>query len=310
MQIGIVADDQKQRLALRDVVERLGFYTKDILTPEEAMTADDVALLADAWLVDVDDYSLDLESKLSQDGQKLIIGFEPAPHLSHSELYERWQKYTQRKLVKLLEIDLEPKLHLLKDSVPWRYVVFLGASMGGIDAVKAFLDTLSSDLPVAVLLAQHYDELMLESVPKIITRQNNWRCRIVRASQSLQSGVCLIVPIGKKLICDSTGRVILLDEPWEAGYRPNIGVLLKNVSEVFGEQAIGVILSGMGNDGSQYAHELIAHGSLLWAQDPSSAQSPSQPQAFIDTKVCQFVGTPQALAQKINEMLKYAQTTA
>lgn len=309
MQIGIVADDQKQRLALRDAVDRLGFCIKDSLTLAEALATDDSVLIADAWLVDVDDYSLDLENKLSQDGQRLIIGFEPAPHMSHSELYERWQKYAQRNLLKLLDIDPQPKLHLLREPAPWRYVVFLGASMGGIDAVKSFLDTLSPELPIAVLLAHHYDELMLESVPKIISRQNSWRCRIVRATQSLQSGVCLIAPINKKIVCDSTGRVILSNESWAEGYRPNIGALLKNVSEVFGEQAIGIILSGMGNDGSQYAHELTTHGSFLWAQDPNSAQSPSQPQAFIDTKVCQFIGTPKSLAQKINEMLKYAQIT-
>lgn len=304
MRIGIVADDQKQRLALRDAVDRLGLVIKDSLTLAEVMATDDLVLDVDVWLVDVDNYSTDLENKLSPEGQRLIIGFEPAPHISHSELYERWQKYARRNLVKLLNINPEPQLHLLREPVPWRYVVFLGASMGGIDAVKAFLDTLSPDLPVAVLLAQHYDETMLESVPKIISRQNDWRCRIVRATQSLQSGICLIAPINKKIICDSTGRVILSHECWADGYRPNIGALLKNTSEVFGNQMIGIILSGMGNDGSQHAHELTANGSLLWAQDPSSAQSPSQPQAFIDTGICQYVGTPAELAQKINDLLK------
>lgn len=306
MRVGIVADDQKQRLALREAVDRLGFRIKDVLTSEEVMAVEELSLGVDVWLIDVDNYTTDLENKLSQENQTLIIGFEPAPHISHSELYERWQKYTQRNLIKLLDIDPEPKLHLLREPVPWRYVVLLGASMGGIDAVKVFLDTLSPDLPVAVLLAHHYDETMLESVPKIISRQNHWRCRIVRATQSLQSGVCLIAPINKKIICDSTGRVILSNEPWAEGYRPNIGALLKNASEVFGNQMIGIILSGMGNDGSQHAHELTTHGSMLWAQDPKSAQSPSQPQAFIDTNVCHFIGKPEVLAQKINDLLKYA----
>lgn len=178
--------------------------------------------------------------------------------------------------------------------------------MGGVEAVKLFLDTLSPNLPIAVLLAHHYDETMLEGLPKIITRQNEWRCKIVKTSQSLQAGVCLIAPVLQKIVCDSTGRVIVLKQPWREGYRPNIGELLKNTSEVFGSQMIGIILSGMGDDGSQHAKDLPVHGSRLWAQDPATCQSPSQPEAFIGTNVCQFVGSPSELAQKINELLKYA----
>lgn len=303
MRLIIVADTAKQRLALSDVLDKLGFGgALDASLDVEQVLSDSTLTLGAVWLIDVANYSTELQDKVNEfSPEQVILGFEPVPSVYEENKYERWQRGVLRRLSDILGVERPFNLKLSPEA--WEIVVVLGASMGGPDAVKAFLDELSPELPVAVLLAQHYDETMLESLPKILTRHNKWRCKIVKSSQSLQSGLCLIAPVDKQIMCDSTGRVILTKNVWSGRYRPNIGALLKNASDVFGNQMIGIVLSGMGDDGSQYAKQLPVNQSRLWAQDPATCLSPSQPQAFIDTNVCQFVGSPTELADKVTKLL-------
>lgn len=302
MNFAIVADSQKQRLALSEVVDRLGFFVVATFMAQELCILPLPAKCA--WLIDTDDYSEKLQGAITQSRPSyVVLGFSEAPYKASGDVYERWQRIVMRRLSELLHLSVPTKSPVLLTPKPWRYVLFLGASMGGPDALKQFLDRLRVDLPLAILLAHHYDSQMLGGLPKVLTRHNHWRCKIITSSQKLQSGTCLVVPTDKKVICDSTGRVMLTDQPWSGGYRPNIGALLKNASEVFAGQLYAIIFSGMGDDGSQHAGELPVNGSTLWAQDPATCQSPSQPQAFIDSGVCQFIGSPVVLADKLNKLL-------
>ena len=175
--------------------------------------------------------------------------------------------------------------------------------MGGPSAVKEFLDHLSPVLPVSILLAHHFNQTMISTLPRILNRHNEWRCQLITSSQRLRAGQCLIVPIDKQIVCDSTGRIILLDQAWEGDYKPAIGQILKNTSDVYGSELINIIFSGMGNDGTQYLDLIQDNDSQLWAQDPSLSTCPSQPQAIIDSGYCQFVGSPTALAERLTDYI-------
>lgn len=303
----IVADKSQQRLALADTMRALGFYAVESMDSGQLLGRSSVPM-ADLWLVDVDEFSEKLEEKISApDPNRVLMGFKSAPYLNSEQAYKKWQKSLIRKIGDVLNTPISELVSPTKKDTtpkPWQYVLFLGASMGGPDAVKELLDNLSPELPIAVLLAHHFDDKMIDTLPRVLTRHNDWRCQVITTTQSLQSGMCLIAPVDKQIICDSTGRVFLTKESWVGEYRPNIGELLRNASEVYGSQLVGIILSGMGNDGSQHAKELRANRSLFWAQDPKTCASPSQPQAFIDTGLCQFVGTPKDLATKLSMLSK------
>lgn len=307
LKVMIVADARQQRLALTDTVRDLGFCLVESVDSRQLM-ASATPPKADLWMVDVDDFNDRLESVIATSHPKCVLmGFKSAPYLNSEQAYKKWQRSIIRKLIETLSI--RPKTANKTKSnrggnKPWQYVLFLGASMGGPDAVKMFLDHLPSDLPLAVIIAHHFDEKMVETLPRILTRHNGWRCQVITTTQSLQSGLCLIAPIDKQVVCDSTGRIFLTKEAWVGEYRPNIGMMLKNASEVYGSELIGIIFSGMGDDGSQYASSLRANRSIFWAQDPVSCACPSQPQAFIDTGLCQFVGTPKVMAERLVRMVK------
>ena len=307
----VVAEDHQQRMAFSDTVRSCGLQLVDCVSRVQLQEKlKSYAVPIDIWLIDGDyDNDMALATAASKP-TAVLVGFSQAPYLNEAQQYAKWQRKLKRKLAQMLALPM------LVDNIPyekntayeneandWHYVVFLGASMGGPSAVKEFLDHLSPVLPVSILLAHHFNQTMISTLPRILNRHNEWRCQIITSSQRLRAGQCLIVPIDKQIVCDSTGRIILLDQAWEGDYKPAIGQILKNTSDVYGSELINIIFSGMGNDGTQYLDLIQDNDSQLWAQDPSLSTCPSQPQAIIDSGYCQFVGSPTALAERLTDYI-------
>lgn len=300
----VVADERNQRLAFDDTLREFGFDVVGCYEPTQLSrfnrdgVGDGLVWLIDAPLDD------DLHEQVyGHHPKEVLIGFGEAPNLNNIQMYRKWQNILLRRLSSSLDLPKVPKAKAV-ECKPWKYVLFLGASMGGPDALKVFLDNISPELPIALLLAHHFDANMIHALPRVLMRHNGWRCQVITTNQSLRTGHCLIAPIDRQIVCDSEGRVIMLDKPWVGEYQPNIGAILKNVSDVYGSSLISIIFSGMGNDGSQQLREILPNRSHLWAQSPESSGCASQPQAMIDSGFCQFVGSPLELAQRINHMLR------
>lgn len=309
----VVAEDHHQRMAFSDTVRSCGLQLVDCVSRAQLQNRlSRYTAPIDIWLIDGDyDEHMAVATTTAQPAT-VLVGFSQAPYLNEAEQYAKWQRKLKRKLAQMLALPLlsnaidspaYKNTAYQKEPNDWHYVVFLGASMGGPSAVKEFLDHLSPTLPVSILLAHHFNQAMIGTLPRILNRHNDWRCQLITFSQRLRGGQCLIVPIDKQIVCDSTGRIILIDQAWEGDYKPAIGQILKNTSDVYGSELINIIFSGMGNDGSQYLDLIQDNDSQLWAQDPSSSACPSQPQAIIDSGYCQFVGSPKALAEKLTHYI-------
>ena len=294
----VIAESQHQRLAFSETVRSCGFTLIDCVSRAQMRHYAQV----DIWLVDsvYDDHVANAIA--GSNSSAVLVGFSQAPYLNEAQHYAKWQRKLKRKLAQILAMPALIESPVYNSSIePWRYVVFLGASMGGPSAVKAFLDNLSPTLPICLLLAHHFNSNMMETLPRILTRHNDWQCQIISITQQLKSGYCLIAPIEQQIVCDSEGRVILSEQPWHGEYKPAIGQLLKNASDVYGSELVSIVFSGMGCDGSQYLDTIQDNDSQLWAQDPSLSTCSSQPQAIIDSGYCQFIGSPEALAQKLTD---------
>ena len=235
----IVAEENQQRLAFSDTIRSWGFEIVECLAASQ-LTEKHFQQKVDVWLVDTqDDYAViqNIEKQLNVNLTKVVLlGFVTAPYLNESLLYAKWQRQLKRKIAIMLErSDLLAHYEAAKREIkPWKYVVLLAASMGGPLAIKEFLDNLPEDLPVSLLLAQHFNQNMLNTLPRILNRHNEWRCDIVTNTQKLLSGRCLILPIDHSVVCDSNGRVILQRKPWQGSYKPPISEVMRNCSEAFG----------------------------------------------------------------------------
>lgn len=299
----VVAENPQQRLAFSDTVKSCGFLLIDCVSRDQLAQKPKPPNI-DIWLIDSDYDEFIIDAIAASNYSAVLVGFSRAPYLNELPQYAKWQRKLKRKFAQLLNLpELLGAKNTANQSKPWQLVVFLGASMGGPEAVKEFLDHLPPSLPICLLLAHHFNQNMIETLPRILNRHNTWYCQIITSTRRLQSGYCLIAPIDQQIICDSEGRVILLPQPWAGEYKPAIGQLLKNMSDVYGSDLVSIIFSGMGQDGSQYLASIQDNQSQLWAQDPSLSTCSSQPQAIIDSGFCQFVGSPKALAKKLIDVV-------
>lgn len=300
----VVAENAQQRQAFSDTIISWGMDLLDCISAEQ-ITAKHLTMMADVWLVDTqNDFEViqRLEENISDDLLKpkvVLVGFTPAPYVSTGQPYEKWQRQLKRKIASHLNRPDLLKHDKINDVVTWKYVIMLGASMGGPIAVKEFLDNLPNNLPVALILAQHFNPDTLVTLPRILTRHNNWRCDIIYNTQQLLAGRCLIVPVDHSVVCDSNGRVIVQKQAWQGLYQPSIDQFLTSCSTVFGNHLLSIIFSGMGNDGSQVAELAKKNGSLIWVQSPATSECPSQPQSMIDTGCADYVASPKQLAEAV-----------
>lgn len=305
----VVAENKHQRIAFSDTVRSCGFKLVDCIARDQ-LAEKRADLQVDIWLIDSDYDDIIANAIVVSNASATLVGFNQAPPLNEIQYYAKWQRKLKRKLSQVLAMpELIDTAAYTSSTPPWRHVVFLGASMGGPRAVKEFLDHLSPTLPICILLAHHFNKDMIETLPRVLNRNNDWRCQVVKTTQRLRSGHCLIAPIDRQIVCDSEGRVIVATHDWTGEHKPAIGQLLKNASDVYGSDLISIIFSGMGNDGSQYLDSIQDNHSQLWAQDPSLSLCPSQPQAIIDSGYCQFIGSPAALAAQLTEHIDKMTTT-
>jgi len=307
----IVADRPLQRIALAEMIQSCGYDIVENLPPDRLQELH-LHSQPDLWLLDVVDQEAVLE-RIGFDAP-VMFGIDAAPQLTDRQAYGRWMRVLSRKLIKLLGhpppllsddevgIPVEPDV---EEQASWRYVCVLAASMGGPNAVKAFLDALPSDLPVAFLYVQHIDPYMQELLPRILVRQNSWRSRLIKDEPArLTAGEILIVPATRMLSIDAKGVLTPLDTRWPGQYQPSINEVLLRASQAFTDRLLTIVFSGMGDDGSQAAAQVTQHRGLIWAQTAASCDCSSQPDAMRATGQVSFNGSPETLAQKLQVFLE------
>lgn len=313
----IVADDARQRHALTDVAQFCGFEVLFCLASRQFGEAHCV-VQPDLWIIDVENED-DLLEMIGFD-QPFLVGIVTAPSFTDQVMYRRWKQVISRKLLKLLSNDVpilnhQVVSHLTKGLIVpatvlpklWRVVV-LAASMGGLEAVKAFLDKLPTDLPITCLLVQHIDPHMQVQLPRILGRHNQWRFEgFDQFDKQLDQGKVYIVPAIHQINFTGEGKVVLQHELWPGAYQPSITEVMRRASGIFRQQLLTIVFSGMGDDGSQSAAYQVSCGGEIWAQTADSCASPSQPDQMRATGQVCFNGCPESLAKQL--ISEYQQST-
>jgi two-component system, chemotaxis family, protein-glutamate methylesterase/glutaminase len=151
-------------------------------------------------------------------------------------------------------------------------VVVIGASTGGTEALREFLEAMPPDAP-GIAIVQHMPEVFTAQFAKRL----NEACRIeVKEAQSndrLVSGRALIAPGNRHLLVRRSGALYftdVVDGPPVSLHRPSVNVLFRSAAQAAGPNAVGVILTGMGDDGADGLAELRSAGARTIAQDEST----------------------------------------
>ena len=163
-------------------------------------------------------------------------------------------------------------------------IIVIGASTGGTQALEEILTKVTAKTP-GIVIVQHMPEKFTQS---FATRLNT-RCAIeVREAKSndrVLPGLALIAPGGKHLLIKRINGqylVEVLDGPLVCRHRPSVDVLFRSAAKSAGKNAIGFILTGMGDDGALGLKEMFDCGAITYAQDQASCVVFGMPKEAID----------------------------
>ncbi|MDX6245793.1 MAG: two-component system, chemotaxis family, protein-glutamate methylesterase/glutaminase [Frankiales bacterium] len=153
-------------------------------------------------------------------------------------------------------------------------VIAIGASTGGPDALASILSKLPADFPVPIVIVQHMPPLFT----RLFAQRLNSGCQITvreaRDGDLVEPGTVLIAPGDFHLSLRRDGlavRAVTHQEGPENWVRPAVDVLFRSVAEVYGERALGVVLTGMGQDGIRGVERLVGAGAQIVVQDEATS---------------------------------------
>ena len=161
-----------------------------------------------------------------------------------------------------------------------RDVVAVGASAGGVEALRALVAGLPPDYPGAVLVVLHVPRDAPSALPAILSRSGPLPAATATDGETLENGRIYVAPNDHHLLV-LDGHIRLTRGPSENGHRPAIDPLFRSVARAYGRRAIGVVLSGSRDDGAAGLATIAARGGTAVVQDPEDALYPWMPRAAI-----------------------------
>ncbi|MDB4975894.1 MAG: hypothetical protein JWN48_4235 [Myxococcaceae bacterium] len=180
------------------------------------------------------------------------------------------------------------------------YVVGIGASAGGLEALEQFFDHVPADSGMAFVVVQHLSPDFKSLMDEILARRTKLPIRSVEDGVRVEPNNVYLIPPRKQMII-AAGRLLLREKEREHDLSLPIDVFFRSLAQDCGERAIAVVLSGGGSDGSRGIMAVHEAGGLVLVQDLDSAQFDGMPKTARDAGVADYVLPPEQMPQVIVE---------
>jgi two-component system chemotaxis response regulator CheB len=161
-------------------------------------------------------------------------------------------------------------------------VIGIGASAGGPAAVAEVLSGLPREMPACVAVVQHLLVGFARPFGEFLRRNCRMDVELVEREVAWRPGTVFVAPDDRHLVALTSDRFALVDAPPEAGHRPSVDVLFRSLAAVHGQAALGVVLSGMGDDGTRGLAAMAGAGGLTLAQSEDGCAVYGMPRAAIE----------------------------
>jgi two-component system, chemotaxis family, protein-glutamate methylesterase/glutaminase len=163
-------------------------------------------------------------------------------------------------------------------------IVAIGISTGGPNALQYLFSQLPEDFPGCLVVVQHMPEGFTQMFAQRLDESSALEVKEAQSGDLLLAGRALICPGNRHIkVChmEHGDVAILVDQPRVNGHRPSVDVLFNSVAHMFGNKAIGVLMTGMGEDGAAGMGAIQAAGGFTLAQSPDTCIVDSMPRSAI-----------------------------
>ncbi len=187
-------------------------------------------------------------------------------------------------------------------------IVGIGASAGGLEAFELFFKHLPEKTGMAYVVIQHLDPTQKGILPELLQRVTKMNVFQVKDRTRVKPDYLYVIPPNKSM--SILQGILFLTEPIEErGLRLPIDYFMCSLALDQKENAIGIVLSGMGSDGSEGVRYIKERNGIVLVQDPSSAKFDSMPRNAIGSVAVDIVASAAELPAKLLSFLKHADMT-
>lgn len=178
-------------------------------------------------------------------------------------------------------------------------VVGIAASTGGPAALRSILAALPAAFPVPILIVQHISDGFIEGVAARLDATVPLAVRIAVDGECLRPGYVYLAPDGRQLGLSGKTRIRVADDAPLDAFRPSATYLFRAIADCFKEEALAVVLTGMGEDGIAGLADIRRRGGRIIAQDESTSAVFGMPKAAILAGLADYVLPLEAIADKL-----------
>jgi len=158
----------------------------------------------------------------------------------------------------------------------------IGCSTGGPQALQQVLTQLPSDFPGAVIVAQHMPKFFTKSFAERLNQLCALEVREAQEGDEVKPGTVLLGPGGQHMTLERYGTKVMIhvsEQPAHLPYRPSVDLMMQSSAKIFGPKVLGVVMTGMGQDGLEGVRTIKTHGGNVLAQDEDSSIVYGMPKA-------------------------------
>jgi two-component system CheB/CheR fusion protein len=183
-------------------------------------------------------------------------------------------------------------------------IVGIGASAGGLEALEQFLGNVPENSGMAYIVIQHLDPTQKGMLPELLQRITKMEVFHVKDRLKVKQNCVYVIPPNKSMSV-LKGVLHLFDPVESRGLRLPVDFFLRSLADDQKELGIGVILSGMGSDGSAGIRAIKEKNGIVMVQDPSTAKYDSMPSHAIDSGLVDIVAPAHLLPAKLIEFFRH-----
>lgn len=194
------------------------------------------------------------------------------------------------------------KGRLLKNPVIAKFpIVGIGASAGGLEAVTRLLKHLPANTGMAFVVVQHLDPTHESALTSLLSRTTEMAVSEVRNGIALEPNRVYVIPPNKRMLISA--RKLKLSPRSDGHEEPMpIDLIFKSLAEQEGSNAVGIVLSGSGADGTQGLLAIKAGGGITFAQEEKTAKYPAMPGNAISAGCVDFVLSPEKMVREMQRI--------
>ena len=215
--------------------------------------------------------------------------------MSEIKVIRRWPPKDSRLSTETTDSQAQFNLGAVK-------IVAIGASTGGPVVLKTILSNIPKNFPASILIVQHIANGFTQGFVDWLEKTTGFPVKIADAGEILQPGCAYVAPEGFQMKITKTGTIALSKDLPVNGHCPSVGALFQSIVKQIGNQAVGILLTGMGKDGAAELKLMKNHGAFTIVQDKETSVVNGMPGEAINIGAASAVLSPEDIADFLTNM--------